>query len=299
MARVIAICLSFLSFFLTQAQELNCRVIVAAEQVQTTERAIFQEMEVAFAEFMNTRKWTDDLFELEERINCNLIINISEMPGIGRFEASVQILSSRPIYNTDYESVLFNFADRDWTFEYVQSQPLQYNDNSFISNITSLLAYYAYIIIGLDSDSFEDLGGSPYYEKAWQAVTNAQQTGYPGWEQFSNNRNRNRYWLGENLLGNQMEPIRKAYYKYHRLGLDDLSEKPDEARKEILESLVLVQKANNTRPRSILTISFLDAKTDELAQIFSKGNLKERRDAYNILTNIDPTKSEDFQVMLK
>ncbi len=284
-------------FLKLTAQELRTRVIINADQVETTERGIFQEMEVALTEFLNNQKWTPDLFEEEERINCNFIINISSIIGIGRYEASVQILSSRPIYNTDYETVLFNFADRDWAFEYVSSQPLLYNDNSFLNNLTSMLAFYAYIIIGLDYDSFEELGGDIYFQRAWQVVTNAQQTGFPGWEQF--NSIRNRYWLAENLLNNTMEPIRRAYYQYHRLGLDQLAEKPDDARKNILESIQLVQKANNALPRSILTISFLDAKADELAQVFSEGNLGERRQAYNVLTDIDPTKSDIFEVMIK
>ena len=276
---------------------MNCRVVVNADQVQTTERSVFQEMEFTFAEFMNNQRWTEDQFDAEERINCNIILTISEMPSIGRFQASVQVLSSRPVFNTDYESVLLNFADRDWTFEYVESQPLQYSENTFLNNITSLLAYYAYMIIGFDYDSFEELGGEDYFQQAWQVVINAQQSGYPGWEQF--NSIRNRYWLGENLLSNEMEPIRRAYYQYHRTGMDVLNEQPEEARKIILESLEQVQKANNARPRSILTISFLDAKADELAQIFSTGNPSERRNAYNILTNIDPTKSEVFEVMIK
>lgn len=283
--------------FVVLAQELNCRVVVNADQVQTTERSIFQEMEVTFAEFINNRRWTEDQYDQEERINCNLILTISQMPSIGRFEASVQVLSSRPVFNTDYESVLMNFADRDWTFEYVASQPIQFSENTFLDNISSLLAYYAYMIIGFDYDSFSELGGEDYFQKAWQVVINAQQSGYPGWEQF--NSIRNRYWLAENLLSNEMEPIRRAQYQYHRQGMDILSEQPDEAHKSILESLGQIQKANNARPRSILTISFLDAKADELAQIFTTGNPSERREAYNILTNIDPTKSDVFEVMIK
>jgi len=281
----------------TEAQELRSRVIVNAEQVETTERAIFQEMEVALTEFLNNRKWTEDVFEQDERINCNLILNISNIPSIGRFEASVQVLSSRPVYNTDYETVLLNFADRDWAFEYVSSQPLQFNDNAFLSNLTSMLAYYAYIIIGLDYDSFEELGGTDYFQKAWQVVTNAQQSGFPGWERFSSIRNR--YWLAENFISVEMEPIRRGYYKYHRLGLDRLGEEPDDSRKEILESVQLLQRANATRPRSILTISFLDAKAEELSQIFTEGNISTRRNAYNILTDIDPTKTNIFEVMIK
>ena len=138
------ILLSFASF----SQELNCRVIVNAQQIQTTERAIFTEMETEFAQFLNTTKWTNDEFREEEVINCNLVITMTEMPSLGVFKASVQVLSSRPVYGTSLETVVMNFADRDWDFEYLQSQPLQFNENAFLSNITSLLAYYAYMIIG-------------------------------------------------------------------------------------------------------------------------------------------------------
>ena len=282
------------------AQELNCRVEVNAERIQSTERSIFQDMETSFAEFLNTTKWTDDEFTQEEKINCNLIITLlpeESDPQAGRYAASVQVLSSRPVYNTNYQTVLFNFADRDWSFEYVASQPLQFNENAFLSNITSLLAYYAYIIIGFDYDSFSELGGDPYFQTAWQIVTNAQQSGYPGWEQF--NSVRNRYWLAENLLNSQMEPIRKAYYDYHLKGLDIFYEKPEEARKSVLDGLKKVLNANQARPRSILTITFIDAKADEINKIFSEGDLSVRRNAYNILINIDPTKREKFQSMIK
>ncbi len=297
MARSLILIWVVLVGFSAYGQELNCRVIVNAQQVQTSERAIFQEMEVAFAEFLNNRKWTNDEYEQEEKIKCNLIINVSEMPSIGVFEASVQILSSRPVFNTDYESVLLNFADRDWTFEYITSQPLQFNENTFTSNITSLLAFYAYMIIGLDYDSFSELGGEPYFQSAWQIVLNSQQSGFVGWDQF--NSVRNRYWFAENVLSNQLEGIRRAYYMYHRLGMDLLNDKPDEARQKILECLELLQEADKARPRTIFTIAFLDAKSEELAQIFSTGNIAPRRQAYNILTTIDPTKAELFGVMIK
>lgn len=282
------------------AQELNCRVEINAERIQSTERSVFQDMEIAFAEFLNTTKWTDDDFTQDEKINCNLIITLlpeESDPSVGRFSASVQVLSSRPVYNTNYETVLFNFADRDWSFEYVAAQPLQFNENAFLSNITSLLAYYAYIILGFDYDSFSELGGDPYFQKAWQIVTNAQQSGYPGWEQF--NSVRNRYWLAENLLNSQLEPVRKAYYDFHLKGLDIFYDQPEEARSNVLEGLKKVLNANQARPRSILTISFMDAKSNELNQIFSEGDLGVRRSAYNILINIDPTKREKFQSMIK
>lgn len=279
------------------SQELNCRVIINAQQVQSTERDIFDEMEIAFAQFLNDRKWTNDNFTNEERINCNLIINISSMPSISNFEASVQILSARPVYETNYESILLNFGDRDWTFEYAPSQPLNYNDNAFNNNITSLLAFYAYVIIGLDYDSFESMAGQPYMERAWQVVNNAQQSGFAGWNQFGSIRNR--YWLAENLINQQMEPIRESIYSYHRLGMDMMQTEPDKARTTILEGLKKIQQVNNIRPRAILTISYLDAKADELANVFAQGNPTVRRNAYNIITQIDPSKAEAIKKMIQ
>ncbi len=285
------------TYTITSGQELNCRVVIDAQQVQSTERDIFSEMEIAFAQFLNDRKWTDDNFTNDERINCNLIINVSSMPSIGNFEASVQILSARPVYGTNYESILLNFGDRDWTFEYAPSQPLNYNDNAFNNNITSLLAFYAYVIIGLDYDSFENMAGQPYLERAWQVVNNAQQSGFAGWNQFGSIRNR--YWLAENLINQQMEPIRESIYSYHRLGMDIMQDDPEKARTTIVEGLKQIQEVNNIRPRAILTISYLDAKTDELANVFAQGNPSVRRNAYNIVTQVDPSKAESLKKMIQ
>jgi len=279
------------------AQELNCRVIVNAQQIQTTERAIFTEMETAFAQFLNTTKWTSDTFEPEEVINCNILITVNDMPGIGIFSASVQVLASRPVYGSAYETVMLNFADRDWQFEYVQSQPLQFNQNVFTNNITSLLAYYAYMVLGFDYDSFSELGGAPHFERAFQIVNNAQQSGYPGWDQF--NSVRNRYWLVENVQDPQLEAMRKAFYEYHMKGLDILQEDRKQAEENILGSLSAIQRANRSRPRSILMISFMDAKADEMIQLFSESSLPLRRQAYNLLNNLDPSRSDEYKALIE
>lgn len=280
-----------------QAQELNCRVIVNDQQIQTTERAIFREMETDFAQFLNTTKWTNDTFDEEEVINCNLVITMSEMPSVGVFKATVQVLSSRPVYGTNYESVVMNFADRDFEFEYVRSQPLRFNENAFTNNITSLLAYYAYMIIGYDYDTFSELGGTPHFQKAFQVVNNAQQTNYNGWQQF--NSVRNRYWLIENIQNPQLELIRKAMYKYHRTGLDIMKEDREQAEKNILSALSDIQKANRARPRSIQMISFMDAKSGELIQAFSESALPVRRQAYNLLNNLDPSRSDEYKALIE
>ncbi|MEM7550052.1 MAG: DUF4835 family protein [Bacteroidota bacterium] len=278
------------------SQELNCNVIVNAERAETQDRAVFTDMEISFEEFLNNRRWTDDTYEVDERINCNLLITIDDQTSIGNFEATVQIQSARPIFNTNYESILLNYADRDWQFEYFEAQPLIYNDNSFGTNLVSMLAYYAYIILGLDYDSFQKQGGTPYFERAWNIVQNSQQSSRPGWQQFESNRNR--YWLAQNILGPQFREIRNIYYDYHRLAMDQFEENSDESRKTILESLKKVQEINNSRPNSIGVISFFDAKSNELANLFSEGDITTRRQAYDILVEIDPTNTDRYKKII-
>lgn len=300
MNKTILFILSILTFAATQAQELNCRVVVNAYRIQTTERNVFQDMETTFSEFMNNRKWTEDEFTRDERINCNIIITLDpneSVPSSGRWGASVQIISSRPVYNTDYETVIFNFADRDFQFEYLQSQPLLFNSNTYTNNITSLLAYYAYTIIGMDYDTFSELGGTKYFQIANQIVANAQNSNYQGWSQF--NSVRNRYWLSENLLSSNFEPLRKAMYNYHLNGLDIFTEKPEEARANILTGLRGIQTANQSRPRSILTISFLDAKAEELTQVFKQGEPTEKKQSFEILSKVDPSRTDTFKKIME
>ena len=280
------------------AQELNCNVVVnVGPQVETTERRIFQDMETAFYQFLNNTEWTRDVYRNQERINCNLLITIESMPAVGNFTASVQIQSSRPIYGTDYESIVMNFADRDWQFQYTESQPLQYNDNTYTNNITSILAFYVYMILGMDYDSFSNLGGTEYFESARQVVNNAQQANRQGWSQFEGNT-RNRFWLAENMNNQQLIPVREAIYSYHRKGLDVFNENQDQGRQEILASLKRVQQANQRKPNSILVIAFFDAKKDEMINIFSQGNPQVRKEAYNILSQLDPSNTDEYEVII-
>lgn len=289
---VILFCLP-LSLF---AQELNCKVIVNGDQVQTSDRSVFRDMETAFAQFINTRKWTNDTYKPHERINCNILITINRMPSIGNFTATVQVQSGRPVFNSNYETVVFNFADRDWEFDYIESQPLEYNDNVYISNLTAMLAFYAYIILGFDYDTFSELGGNPHFQKALQIVNNAQQVNRPGWQPLGSNRNR--YWLIENITNAQMADIRKAIYQYHRNGLDVFDKDPEQSREIILKCLRDIKKVRDINPSAILVISFFDAKGTELANIFSDGNLNVRREAYEIIVTIDPSKRSNYQKII-
>ncbi|MCB0490691.1 MAG: DUF4835 family protein [Cyclobacteriaceae bacterium] len=282
----ILLCLGALT---SVAQELNFKVIVNAEQIQTTDRAVFKDMERAFANFLNTRKWTNDSYKNYEKINGTLFLNITKMPSIGNFTANAQITSARPIYNTNYESVLFNFADREWEFEYIESLPLEYNDNTYINNLTSMLAFYAYIVLGMDYDSFSELGGTPYFQRALTVVNNAQSSNRPGWQALGSNRNR--YALIENLNNPQMVELRKNTYRYHRQALDSFDKTPDQSRQVVLDALKNVKTVWTIYPNAIFVISFFDTKSTELVNIFSDGNLNVRREAYDILNTLDPKRN--------
>lgn len=270
-------------------QELNFKVVVNAEQVQTTDRAVFRDMERAFANFLNTRKWTNDSYKNYEKINGTLFLNITKMPSIGNFTANAQITSARPIYNTNYESVLLNFADREWEFEYIESLPLEYNDNTYISNLTSMLAFYAYIVLGMDYDSFSELGGTPYFQRALTVVNNAQPSNRPGWQALGSNRNR--YALIENLNNPQMVELRKNTYRYHRQALDTFDKTPDQSRTVVLNVLKNLKTVWTIYPNAIFVVSFFDTKASELVNIFSDGNLSVRREAYDILNSVDPKRN--------
>ncbi|MFZ1808072.1 MAG: DUF4835 family protein [Cyclobacteriaceae bacterium] len=289
MHRIITLLVFIGSATVLLGQELNFKVVVNAEQVQTTDRAIFKDMERAFANFLNTRKWTNDSYKNYEKINGTLFLNITKMPSIGSFTANAQITSARPVYNTNYESVLLNFADREWEFEYIESLPLEYNDNTYISNLTSMLAFYAYIVLGMDYDSFSDLGGTPYFQRALTVVNNAQPSNRPGWQALGSNRNR--YALIENLNNPQMVELRKNTYRYHRQALDTFEKTPDQSRTVVLTVLKNLKTVWTTYPNAIFVVSFFDTKANELVNIFSDGNLSVRREAYDILNSVDPKRN--------
>jgi hypothetical protein len=271
------------------SQELNFKVTINADQIQTTDRNVFKDMERSFANFLNSRKWTQDSYKNYERINCSIFLNISKMPSIGNFIASAQITAARPVYGSNYETVLLNFADREWEFEYIESLPLEYNDNAYITNLTSMLAFYAYMVMGFDYDSFGEMGGNPYFQKALQVVNNAQSSNRPGWDALGGNRTR--YALLENVNNPQMIELRKNSYRYHRLALDAYAKNPDDARTMVLEVLRNIKKAWTLNPSSVFVVTFFDAKATELVNIFSEGNLTVRREAFDILTSVDPKRN--------
>ncbi len=291
------ILIALLLFTGVNAQELDCNVIINADRVQTQERQIFESMQGAIASFLNNTRWTDDEYSEEERIKCNLLINLKAESTINQFAADAQIQSVRPVYGTEYETPIFNFNDSKWVFQYNASDPLIFQENTFTTPLTSLLAYYAYIIIALDYDSFALKGGSPYVERALNILNNTQDKGGPGWNAFGDTRDR--YWIIENLNDPQFEPYRSAMYQYHIKGMDTFNNSPDKARTLMLGLLENLKKVNQVKPLSVLINNFFDAKGEELKNIFSKGELETRTKAVDIMVELDPIHSSDYRKLLK
>lgn len=281
----------------TLSQELNCNVIVNGDATTITDPSIFRDMENGLEQFLNNKAWTENTYENFERIKCNILITLDQQSTLNNYQGSVQIQSARPVYNSTYESILFNFADRDWVFNYVVGQPLEFNENAFLNNLSSILAFYAYIIIGLDNDSFEEMGGTPHFQQALNIVNNAQQSNRPGWDPL--NSSRNRYWLMENINNQQMQDVRKAWYAYHRTGLDMFFEKPEECRDAALRLLEAMQKSQKVYPNSILVISILDAKSNEFVNVFQEADLNQRKKAYDFLINLDPTRKQKYDGLIQ
>ncbi|ADR20973.1 DUF4835 domain-containing protein [Marivirga tractuosa] len=280
------------------AQDLFFQIKVDASTANTSETRVFTDMENAFKQFMNETKWTDEELELFERIKGVMVINITDIPRTGRYQADMQVQSVRPVYNSNYESIMFNIADRKLSFDYTESQPLIYTKNSFNNNLVSILAFYANFLLGMDFDSFSELGGQKYYDEALNIARSAQQQGFqPGWEQFGNLQSK--YALVQSALNSQLEPVRKSLYLYYRKGLDMMEEDPKEARKSVLEALENIQKANKLNPNSPFITVILQTKSEEIVQIFTEGDMTIRRKAYEIMRDIAPANSQDYEVMIK
>ncbi|GMQ28290.1 DUF4835 family protein [Algoriphagus confluentis] len=299
MKRTTLLFLFWLAAFRLSAQELNFTVLINSDRSRFQNTDIFSQMKTNFEQFLNGRSWTDDEFRPEERIKGNLLITINDVPQVGIYSATVQVQVVRPVYGTNYESLLFNFADRSWNFEYIESQPLEFNRFSFLNNISSLLAFYAYISLGIDYDSFSNRGGNPYFEIANEIVNNAQQSGRPGWVQNPNDR-RSRYWLINDIFVSPVySPIRDAYYLYHRQGMDLIQIDEEKAYSNILEAIRLVAQANKLQPNGIFTISFMDAKGDEISQVLKNAPFEIRDEAVKLLLEVDPNNAKKYNELLR
>ncbi|HOV84404.1 MAG TPA: DUF4835 family protein [Paludibacteraceae bacterium] len=287
--------LFFSLFQFISAQELNCNININSDLIQGTNKSIFTTLQKSMYEFVNNRKWTEMTFTPEERIECTMNITVKKVEG-DNFTAEILVQSRRPVYNSSYTTTLFNFKDNDFTFTYKEFDQLEWNPSVITSNLTAVLAYYAYIIIGYDMDSFSRLGGTSAFQAAENIVNMAQGINLSGWKAFESPRNR--YALVSNLLDEAFKPFRNYFYEYHRLGLDMMVDNSANARAKIAEGLHVLRDVNRARPSAIVISTFLDAKTDELINIFSKGTEKEKMLVVEILSDVDPAQTAKYEQIL-
>ena len=275
------------------SQELNCQVSVVSPQLQgTTNKQIFDQLQKAIFEFMNNTKWTKDNYTIAERIDCSILINVVQQLSVDDYKATIQIQSRRPIFKSSYFSPTVNYIDENFVFKFQQFQQLDFNLNTFSNNLTSVLAFYAYVVIANDYDTYSNLGGTEYFQKAQLIVSNAQSAAEQGWKSFETNKNR--YWIVENALQPVFQPIRECSYKYHRLGLDIMNEKPNEGRQEILKSTDLLVGVYKNRPASFIMELYFNAKADEYVNIFSKAPPDEKAKIVETLTTVNPSNSTKY-----
>ena len=274
---------------------------VVSQQIQGSNKQVFQTLQNAIYEFMNNRVWTNHVYTMEERIECNMMINITEQLSADDFKGTMTIQVSRPVFNTNYYTTILNFKDNNIRFRYVEFSPLEFDLTSNISNLTSILAFYAYYILGLDYDTFSLMGGSQYFINAEQIVLNAQNAAERGWKPMDDIAHKNRYWLVKDMIDTDYEPVRVFNYNYHRLGLDVMDEQVVEGRAAITSSLELLQQVYRKKPDPYMYLLRLvfDAKVDEIVNVYTESYPEERNRAYDILTEVDKPNANKYKAILE
>jgi hypothetical protein len=270
--------------FKSNAQELNCVVNINSAEIGVSNKQVFETMKSAIFEYINNTKWTNITYKENEKINCSLTINIIDNPSTNQYKGSLQLQVSRPVYNATYTTSILNFNDNDINFNYEEYQPLVYNENSFDSNLVSILTFYVYTILGFEADTFGYKGGEEFHKLAENVVNIAQQGGATGWKKIDGNNTR--YQLNENLLSPVYEQYRKTLYEYHLHGLDRMVDDKRGAKENIAQSIVDLQKLYNDRPNTFLIRVFMDTKSDEIVDVFSDGpkiNITELREVLSRL----------------
>lgn len=284
--------------FSSSAQELNAQVQVLSPAIQRTNKQVFKTLETGIRQFLNTRKWTGEKYEQEEKINCSFIINMTSWDGNDRFEGTLQIQYSRPIFKSSYNSPLFVYMDQSFQFQYLEFDRLDFSENTSLSNLTSILAYYVYVVIGMDHDSYALKGGDEFYSKARNIVANNQSGAFPGWSSLQGN-NKNRFWLIDNLQSPLFEGIRTCYYQYHRQGLD-LMFNPSQhklAKQNMKAAIMGLKSVNKKRPNSFLMQLFFDAKSQEIINIFNAGEPVPTADLKQVLIDLDGNNANRYEAI--
>ena len=274
------------------AQELNCEIVINAEKTGKENQSVFKTLQRALSEFVNQTTWTDKKFGEEEKINCSMFITINSFEGES-FSGTIQVQSSRPVYGSTMVTPVFNFNDEKFSFNYREYQPLNYSQNSYSSNLVSVISYYVYTILGIDADTFAPEGGTSYFEEANRIVSTAQQGGQSGWK--ASDGNRSRYRLNTDLLANTYAEYRQALYQYHRLGLDVMYDDVEAGKKAVADALAGLKPMNDRRSNSLLMRTFFDAKADEVTDIFSGGPPINRPDLQEVLSAIAPRYAKNWR----
>ncbi|MDA0913259.1 MAG: DUF4835 family protein [Bacteroidetes bacterium] len=280
----------------SHAQELNCRVQVIAPQIANVEASIFESLEENIQEFINGRRWSNDEFLFEERIECTMQITISEAPSPTSFRGNIQVQSSRPVFNSDYNSAMLLVNDGDFEITWDGSSNIQFSLDQYRDNLSSILAYYAYMILGMDYDSMSLEGGTPYYLKAQTIVANAQNSGPTGWK--ASQGQQNRYWLVENMLSQTFRPVRNCLYYYHRMGLDQLFDDVEQGRLAMADALIEMRQTHRIRPSSYNLQLFFLAKSDEILKVFGPAPDAEKTRLLPVLKQMDPGNISKYDSIL-
>lgn len=276
-----------------QAQELEAKVVVNHSKIQGTNTSVFTTLQEAMTEFINTRKWTNAQYTQRERIACSFNLIVNEYNDEGRFGCSLMVQANRPVYNASYNTTVFNFNDNAVDFNYIEHDKLEFSDEIIDNNLTAVLAYYAYLIIGLDMDTFAPKGGTEILQKAENVVNNAQMIGEDGWKAFGDSKNR--HALVNDYMNGALEPYRQLIYDYHRKGLDEMAQNAERGRSNITIALALLEKAKQDKPMSVLPQLFTEIKRDELLNIYSKGTTKEKEEVIRILSLVNPSLTGDWE----
>jgi len=307
MKKIAGILISYLFLFPIggMAQELLAKVTVIASRVNTTvDKRIFITLQTQLNNLMNTRKWTNDVFQQNEKLECSFILNIESIVEPNVYKATLTVQAARPVYNSSYQCALVNFLDAEVTFKYQEFQPVEFNESRIqgndpvAANLTAIFAYYAYMIIGLDYDSFSPKGGEAFFRKAQNIINNAPEgKGLSGWRVFDGLRNR--YWLNENLINNRYNIVHDVIYSYYRAGMDKWYDSEEEARKNVMQSLIQLQAFNKENDNTMILQFFMQGKMQELIALFKKGTQEERSRAIQVLSELDIINGPAYKQQLK
>jgi len=279
------------------AQEFNCSVSVIAPQIQSTPQRIWTSMETAIRELMNARRWTDLNYSVQERIECNLLLTITEQSSADRFKGTLQVTYSRPVHGTDYMSPVIDLVDNDVEFNFLENTQIEFTPERFQNNLSSILGFYAYFILGVDGDTFSELGGTDFYNVAQQIVANAQNASEKGWKAFEGTKNR--YWLIDNQIQAVFRPFRECLYNYHRYGLDVMSTNLEDGRKAIGDAIEMLRSVHQAKPSSYNLQVFFNAKSDEIVDLFKPVPAQEKSRLFTTLQIIDPGNISKYQNMMR